>query len=242
MADYLLLHGMCVGAWEWERVVPPLQADPRTGKVVALDLPGRPGNRPGEYATIKLRDYTATVVRALREHNLRDTIVVGHSGGGIYLQAAVAAEPDRVRRMVFLCAAVPERGKSMAHRQPAPLRALGRALMWLFRTKQRGIVPSKRLARRAMCHDLRPEDCGPMIQRLVPEPQALLLDRITWPADRVRAPATYILTTKDRVIAPRDQQRYARNVPNAEVVRLPMGHARPLTEPSELVRLLLGYA
>jgi len=233
---------MNVGGWEFERLIPLLQADPRTGKVVAPHMPGRAGNQRGGYGAIRLAHYLETALTALRENDLRDTIVVGHSGGGAYLQAVAAAEPERVRRMVFLCAAVPERGHSLLELQPAPLRLLARAAMKLFRTGSRGIRANRRLARRALCHDLRPEDCGLFVDRLVPEPEALLVDRIDWALERVRAPATYIVTTDDRVIPVKQQRRMAGHVPNAEIVRFRMGHARPVAEPEQLATLLLGYS
>ena len=242
MADFLLIHGMCVAGWEWERVVAALLADPRTGKVIAPDMPGRGANRPGDFARIRLADYTATCVAALRDNDLRDTIVVGHSGAGAYLQAVVAAEPDRVRRMVFLCAAVPERGRSLLELQPRPLRLLSRAFLTLFQAGKRGIRPNRRLARRGMCHDLPPEDCPRLIDRLVPEPQALVVDRVDWAAERVRVPATYILTKQDRILPPKQQARAARNVPGAQVIVFDMGHARPTFAPDRLVQLLLSYS
>src|SRR5829696_695045 len=242
MADFLLLHGMNVGGWEFERLVPLLRADPRTGTVVAPDMPGRAGNRGGRLADVRIAHYVETALAVLRDNDLRDTVIVGHSGGGAYLQTVVAAEPERVRRMVFLCAAVPQRGHSLLELQPLPLRLISRAFMWLFRTKQRGIRPNARLARRALCHDLRPEDCDSFAKRLVPEPEALLLDRIDWPAERVRAPATYIVTTQDRVIRPEHQRRMAGNVPGAEIITFDMGHARPVAEPERLAALLLGYS
>jgi pimeloyl-ACP methyl ester carboxylesterase len=240
MADFLLLHGMNVGGWEFERLVPLLRADPRTGTVVAPDMPGRAGNRPGRLHEVRLADYVETAVAALRDNDLRDTVVVGHSGGGAYLQAVVAAEPERVRRMVFLCAAVPQRGRSLLELQPLPFRLISRAFMWLFRTKRRGIRANARLARRALCHDLRPEDCGPFLGRLTPEPEALLLDRIDWPPERVRAPGTYIITTQDRVIRPQHQRRMAGNILDVKLVTFDMGHARPVAEPERLAALLLG--
>lgn len=239
MSDLLLLHGMCVGSWEWERVIPTLIADPRVGQVVAPDFPGRAGNRPGDLATVRLSDYFDTALAALRERNLRDVVIVGHSGGGATMQALAAAESARVRRLVFLCAAVPKRGGSLLDLQPLPLRLVSRLALTLPYFRTRGIVPNKRLAKRAMCHDLPPADCAPLVQRLVPEPRALLRDRIDWPAERMTAPVTYLLTTKDRIIRPRDQQRMARGLPHAEIIRLPMGHARPVVEPARLVELLL---
>lgn len=192
MTDFLLVHGMCVGAWEWERVIPRLLADPRVGQVIAPDLPGRGDNRPGEYASIRLRDYYDTVLSALREHDLRDVVLAGHSAGGATLQAVAAAEPDRIKQIVFLCAAIPKRGQALLDWTPAPMRLGYRGYLKLRGAKTKGIVPGKWLARRGMCNDLQDEDCDPLIERLVPEPHALLLGRIDWPAERMRAPAAYI--------------------------------------------------
>lgn len=240
MTDFLLLHGMCVGSWEWERLIPVLQADPRVGTIVAPDMPGRGANRPGAYEGIGVGDYVETALLALRANDLRDAIVVGHSGGGAYLQAVVATEPERVRRMVFLSAAVPERGRSLLDRQPAPLRQISQLFLWITRAKRRGIRASHRLASRGLCHDLRPADCAPITRRLVPEPVALLTDRIDWDPSRVRLPATYILTEQDRVIRPKDQARMARDIADVQIARLPMGHARPVIEPERLGQLLLS--
>ncbi len=55
MADFLLLHGKCVGAWEWERVAPALRAGPRAGTVIAPDMPGR-GRRAHDFRDIRLAD------------------------------------------------------------------------------------------------------------------------------------------------------------------------------------------
>lgn len=239
MTDILLLHGMCVGSWEWERVVPLLEADPRAGKVVAPDFPGRGPDRSDDLSRIRLRDYLATGMRALREHDLREVIIVGHSGGGVTMQALAAAEPERVRRLIFLCAAIPQRGKSLLDLQPQPLRTFSRLWLWLL-ARRRGIVPNRRLARRALCHDLRPEDCQ-ISDQLVAEPRALLTDRIDWPAERVRVPATYIHTTLDRVVRPKDQLRMARSVPGIEIVRMASGHAYPVIYPEQLVEIVLRH-
>lgn len=242
MTDFLLLHGMSVAAWEWERLIPALQADGRVGKVVAPDFPGRGARRDKRPGDVRLAEYTATALAALREHDLRDVVLVGHSGGGVTMQAVAAAEPERIRRLVFLCAAVPRNGQSLLDLQPLPQRLVSRAALWLLRTNRRGIVPNKRLARWGMCNDLQPADCADLLRRLVPEPPCLIKDTIAWDAGRVRAPATYIRTTNDRVIRPKDQTRMARSVPGVELLDLPTGHAYPGVYPTRLVEILLGYA
>jgi pimeloyl-ACP methyl ester carboxylesterase len=125
--------------------------------------------------------------------------------------------------------------------QPWPLRLLTRAGLWLFRARHRGIVPSRRFARWALCHDLQPEDCRLVLSHLVPEPQALLMECIAWPAERVQAPATYIRTLKDRIIRPKTQLQMARTLPGVELIEIPVGHAYPVLYPQRLVDVFLGY-
>ena len=245
MSDFLLLHGMAVGAWEWEQVVPRLQADPRVGKVRAPDFPGRGPHRPDDMNTIRLTDYLRTILDCLRDHDLRDVVLVAHSAGGICVQAAAAAEPERIRRLVFLCAAIPQRGRSVHDWQPLPLRLGSRVLMWVQRYGRRGIVPSTWLARRTLCageRGLQPADCDAVIARLTPEPQRLILDRLDWDPGRVRAPATYILTTRDRVVRPAVQRKMAQTVPGIEIVQVNAGHMEPLVYPEWLASRLLSYA
>jgi pimeloyl-ACP methyl ester carboxylesterase len=112
-----------------------------------------------------------------------------------------------------------------------------------MRAGRRGIVPSRRLARRGLCQTLEPEDCEQMLARLVPEPQALLMDALDWDPGPLRGvPATYIQTLQDRVIRPKDQLRMARTVAGVEIVPLPAGHADPVLYPERLVALLLQDA
>jgi len=242
MTDFLLLHGMSVAAWEWERVIPALQADGRVGKVVAPDFPGRGDGGGRKFGDIRLAEYAATAIAALREHDLRDVLLVGHSGGGVTMQAVAAAEPERVRRLVFLCAAIPRNGHSLLDWQPGPQRLVSRLTLWLLRANSRGIVPNKRLARWAMGSDLQPADCADLLRRLVSEPPCLIKDAITWDAGQTAVPATYIRTTSDRVIRPKEQTRMAHSVADIDLIDLPTGHAYPTVYPDRLVEILLGYA
>jgi pimeloyl-ACP methyl ester carboxylesterase len=242
MTDFLLLHGLGVDAREWQRVVPLLQAGADTGKVVAPNMPGRGPHRPRRLGAIRMADYIATAVAALRENDMRDVVVVGHSGGGAYLQAVVAEEPERVRHMVFLCSAIPENGHSLLELQTRTVRVLVRLLLFLLLANRRGIVPARRLAKRTLCNDLEPEGCAMILKTLVPEPPALLRDRIGWDAERVRVAATYIHTTRDRIIRPAEQLRMAKNAPNPKIVTMDTGHAYPLVHPERLVEILLGIA
>ena len=102
------------------------------------------------------------------------------------------------------------------------------------------MMPNRRLARYGLCADLEPADCEALLDRLVPEPRALLTEPLDWDAEQMKAPATYIRTNHDRVIRPKDQLRMARSVPNIHAVELECGHAYPVVYPEQLVAILSG--
>ena len=70
--SFVLVHGASHGAWCWDRTVPYLDADPRVGAVVAIDLPGRPGARdPKPVGEIRIADYVRCIA---------DEIVLQYTG------------------------------------------------------------------------------------------------------------------------------------------------------------------
>ncbi|MCP1501777.1 pimeloyl-ACP methyl ester carboxylesterase [Curtobacterium herbarum] len=82
----VLLHGMTGSAESWWRVT-GLLAD-RGVRVVAIDLPGH-GHSPRSQA-MTLPGAAASVAETLDAMDIRPTVTVGHSFGGLLLAAAVA--------------------------------------------------------------------------------------------------------------------------------------------------------
>jgi pimeloyl-ACP methyl ester carboxylesterase len=101
MTTFALVHGAWHGGWCWEKLSPFLQ---QTGHdVVAPDLPCDDGS-----ATTF--DPYADVVCAALAGRGDDVVVVAHSLGGATGTLVAARRP--VRRLVYLCAAVPQAGRS----------------------------------------------------------------------------------------------------------------------------------
>src|SRR5688572_19586009 len=101
MASFLLIHGSCHGAWCWRDLLPELAA--RGHHARAIDLPGHGQDRT-PVAQITLDSYVGAVLAAI------DTppILVGHSLGGITLTATAERAPERITRLVYLCAWLPD--------------------------------------------------------------------------------------------------------------------------------------
>jgi pimeloyl-ACP methyl ester carboxylesterase len=109
MAPILLIHGAWHGAWCWDRLIPALAA--RGRKSVAIDLPGGGGD-PTPLAEVTLELYVKRVVETLERLD-EPAILLGHSMGGLSITAAAEAAPERIAKLVYLCAFLPRDGDSM---------------------------------------------------------------------------------------------------------------------------------
>jgi pimeloyl-ACP methyl ester carboxylesterase len=100
MTMFALVHGAWHGAWCWERLTPLLQ---RAGHaVVAMDL-------PIDDNSVSFDAYADVVCAALDGCN-DDIVLVGHSYGGHTIPLVAARRP--VRHLVYLCAYIPDIGRS----------------------------------------------------------------------------------------------------------------------------------
>jgi pimeloyl-ACP methyl ester carboxylesterase len=124
MATYVLVHGGAHGGWCYGRMAPLLRAAGH--EVFAPTLTG-----VGERAhllspDIDLDTHIQDVVQVLRYEDLRDVILVGHSYGGMVITGVADRAPDRVGHLVYLDAATPVNGESLAE-LAAPLMNAARA-------------------------------------------------------------------------------------------------------------------
>ena len=105
MADFLLIHGSCHGAWCWRDLIPALEARGHTAR--AIDLPGHNDGR--DLTSVTLEETAEAILMEAGP----DTIVLGHSWAGYPISAAAEKDPRRLRGLIYLCAYVPVSGFSM---------------------------------------------------------------------------------------------------------------------------------
>ncbi|WP_433507304.1 alpha/beta fold hydrolase [Pseudonocardia halophobica] len=98
----VLVHGAWHGAWAWEPVLPLLRDKDIEPVTVELPSAGRGGD---------LQD-DARVVRQAVLADGRDTVLVGHSYGGMVITEA-ALDLPRVRHLVYVCAFMLDQGDSL---------------------------------------------------------------------------------------------------------------------------------
>ncbi|MFT4036898.1 MAG: alpha/beta hydrolase family protein [Thermomicrobiales bacterium] len=106
----VLVHGAWHGGWCWERVVPALQAAGH--RVVAPTLTGL-AERAGELTCeTGLLTHIADICAVVQELDLHDVTLVGHSYAGMVITGVATALPERIGRLVYLDAFVPQAGDS----------------------------------------------------------------------------------------------------------------------------------
>uniref|UniRef100_A0A0D9V9Y4 AB hydrolase-1 domain-containing protein n=1 Tax=Leersia perrieri TaxID=77586 RepID=A0A0D9V9Y4_9ORYZ len=112
---FVLVHGLCHGAWCWYRVATSLRAAGH--RVTALDMAacGAHPARVDEVASFEeySRPLLDAVAAAAPETEEERLVLVGHSHGGLSLALAMERFPKKVAAAVFVAAAMPCAGKHM---------------------------------------------------------------------------------------------------------------------------------
>ncbi len=226
-ATVVLVHGAGHGPWAWKRVVAALE--PRGVPTVLVDRrrPGAPDRR-----VIGDLHENARLVRAALDATPGPLVLAGHSAGGPIITEAASGHP-RVRRLVYLCASMPdEEGVDpVPHRDPAYQQAL--------RPQPDGttiVEPAD--ARAAFYSDCSEEDAAWAVAQLAPQerpPEARQRPAgVAWR----EIPALYVVCGRDRTIRPEAQRENSRQA--EAVVEWPVGHSPFLNRP-ELVADLLEH-
>jgi len=96
----LFLHGFGASSYSWNRIVPELS---QTNRVILIDLKGHGASPKPLDNAYALRDQADLVVEFIKEHDLNDLTLVGHSmGGGVALLVALTLADQNASRISSL--------------------------------------------------------------------------------------------------------------------------------------------
>jgi pimeloyl-ACP methyl ester carboxylesterase len=170
-----------------------------------------------------------------------DTVLVGHSLGGITIPVVATRRP--VGRLVFLCAVVPEPGRSMDETM-----RVNRARVtdeWVNMSRvvhpDGSVSWEPEAAVAAFYHDCPPDRAKWAASRL--RRQVWTTTREPCPLEQwPEVPSSYILCTEDKAFVPDWSRQVARERLGVEAVELPGGHSPMLSRPAELADVLSRLA
>lgn len=110
MATFVIVHGGWGGGWEWHGVARRLAS--LGHEVHTPSLTGLGDRAHLATRTVGLATHVEDVVAVLTTYELTDVRLVGQSYGGMVVTGVVDRVPDRVGRVVYLDAFVPDHGVS----------------------------------------------------------------------------------------------------------------------------------
>ncbi|KAE8699982.1 putative Methyl esterase 10 [Hibiscus syriacus] len=111
MARFVLIHGMCHGAWCWYKVVSLLKSAGH--RAIPLDL-GSSGINPKQISELdSVWDYAQPLMEFMASLPQEEKVIlVGHSFGGVTISLAMESFPIKVLAAVYITAFMP------THRSP----------------------------------------------------------------------------------------------------------------------------
>lgn len=234
MANILLIHGACHGGWCWARVVPGLAA--RGHLVLTPDLPGH-GDDPTPASALSLDGYARAIIDLLADVG-QPMILVGHSMAGAVISRIAERAPERVERLIYLTAYMPQSDQSLASlaRRDTESRTASE------RVEIDGtdcFTITRGVARAAFYQDASDDIFEFAARRFCPEPVSVFRDKAPLTDQRFgQVPRDYIHCTEDRAIGHTLQQEMVRDLPCERVITLESGHSPFLTMPGRLTEVL----
>lgn len=107
----VLVHGAYGGGWQYKQVGAILES--HGCRVYRPSLSGLGEHYNTASADIGLTTHIDDIVNFILFEDLRDVVLLGHSYGGLVVAGAVDRIPERIRRVIYLDAFLPEDGESL---------------------------------------------------------------------------------------------------------------------------------
>jgi pimeloyl-ACP methyl ester carboxylesterase len=117
MSTFVLVHGAFHGGWCWRFVAENLRRAGHT--VFTPTLTGCGERRHSLRPAIDLEHWVTDIIDVIECEELVDTVLVGHSFGGMVISGVADRLQDRLRHLVFLDAGIAESGRPVAADLPA---------------------------------------------------------------------------------------------------------------------------
>jgi pimeloyl-ACP methyl ester carboxylesterase len=217
----VIVHGAWGGAWAWRKVDVLLRE--QGYNVYRPQLTGLGERVHLSRPDIGLSTHIEDVVNMILFEDLHDIILVGHSYGGMVITGVADRLPDRIKRLVYVDAFLPNDGESV-------MTIVGNRSDWL-KPMMKGdyIVPAW----------VKPDQQPP---KDVPQPLKTFTERIVLKKEAARKlPMTYILTV-DKGKEAKDDDFYAQSLRAQErgwpVLQLTADHNAQWSAPEALVEML----
>ena len=236
MARLVLVHGAFGGAWVWEPVVGPLRDRGHT--VETFDLPGS-GDDGTPVPEVTLDAYAERACEALGASD-EPAVLVGHSMGGVVITQAAARCPDRIAKLIYLCAFLPRDGQCLEDLTKLPEGADDMVMANLVVEGEPpvGWIPPEK-GHEVLFNACDEADSPPWVEKLGRQPLVPFVTPVSIENGAQDAMARcYIVCERDNAIAAGLQRRMAGATPCESIVDIDTDHMPQISATDELVDAL----
>ncbi|HLG03034.1 MAG TPA: alpha/beta hydrolase [Bacteroidia bacterium] len=220
----VLIHGAGLGGWIWQEMRNHLRFPS-----LAAEFPGRDRHKIPK--SFHLKDYSNELVRQVDSWHKHRLVIVGHSIGGMMAMRVAKFFGPRVIGYVAIGSILPTSGGAYFSALQFP----GRIIMPLL-LRAAGTKPPDVSIRKGYCSELTRAQCDEVVRRFVAESPHLYTERCE--AGIPAAKKCYVITTSDRLVSVKQQQRYAHSLKADTIIRFASGHLPMLSHPKDLADLL----
>lgn len=190
---------------------------------------------------VSLAQSVTSVVDYITERDLSDVILLGHSVGGTLVAKAAEVVPDRIRRLVFWSAIVPDIGESVMDVWPPHARQILGELA--AKSGDNTVMMPFALFRETFMNDAGLETAQWVYNRLSPQPYSMLTEPVDLTAfHKLTIPRSWLMGTEDIALPPGEwgwHPRLSARLGVYRLVQLPGGHELMYTNPVGLAEKII---
>lgn len=236
MGTYVLVHGAWHTGEELEPVAEVIRAAGHTAYT-----PTCLGNRPGDSKHVGLSDVIQSISEYLAQYDLSDIVLLGHSYAGSIITGVTDRAPDRIRRLIYWNAFVPNNGESIYEMMPQVLIDLLNASA-TARGDGSAMFPFE-VWREAFINDADLETAQRTYALLNPHPLRTLTDKISLRTNptAMKVGKSYINCTEDISLPPHYSwhPRLSQKLGLYRLVQVSGSHELCFTDPTRLAHAIL---
>jgi pimeloyl-ACP methyl ester carboxylesterase len=235
---FVLVHGAFQTGATWEYVAAELR---RRGHQV--HTPTIAGHGPDAPKDLTHADAVASLVAYLREHDLSDVVLVGHSIAGTFIAKAAEQVPELIKRLVFQSAFAAADGNALADEFPPE-----QAALFAEMDAAQGFLLPFQAVRELACNDMDLATANTIYAGMKPIPVAYLTDKLDLKVfyeliGTGKAKTSYVNAINDIALGPGEYgwfPRFAQRLgPLCRILQLQGAHYVMATRPSELADTLI---
>ena len=236
MSTYVLVHG----AWHSGELL-EATAEPIRAAGHEVHCPTLAGNRPGDAKTVGLSDAVRSIVDYLAENDLSDVVLMGHSYAGMVITGVADRAGERIRRLVYWNAFVPNDGESLNDMVPEHYVHLFEQIA--AEIGDGSVAMPYPIWREAFMNDADAELSQAAYDKLNPHPFGTFTEKISLsrnPAE-IEIPKSYLNCTEDASL-PHSMPwhpRLSEKLGLFRLVQIPGGHEVCFTAPERLARAIM---